>query len=86
MKSPKAKIGSDPISRLEVEHIENMIRGMTVIPDFGFPIDGDLIFQDEQEDLDSSQELIKGWQTLKDLIVNDFKYERFENYVQAVHL
>ena len=70
IKGVKSPIKSHGVKRLELEHIEEMIANMTVIPDFGFetmPID--------------KEGSLKGWNLFRDFVQADFKYERLENYI-----
>ena len=55
-----------------MEHIENTILGMNVIPDFGF----------EASIIDKGSNL-KGWGLFRDYVQANYKYERLENYIYA---
>jgi hypothetical protein len=76
IKNTNARIESDLIKRLELDHIEEMIDGMSVHPDFGFPYIGSY-----EEGADT-----KGWRIVKDFVEAGYKYERLENFIKAVHL
>lgn len=54
-----------------MEHIEEAIAGMAIIPDFGF----------ENNVMD--KEDCRGWDLFRDFITADYKYERLENYIEA---
>jgi hypothetical protein len=58
------------IKRLELEHIEEVIDSLCVLPDFGYP--GMLLDTD-----------FKGWDHFRDLIQYGGKYERVINYIEA---
>jgi transcription initiation factor TFIIIB Brf1 subunit/transcription initiation factor TFIIB len=55
---------------MELEHIEDIIEQLNIVPDFGFPL-----LQYEEE--------IKGWELMKDHISNNSKYERVNNFIDA---
>mmetsp|Transcript_34468 Transcript_34468/g.52748 ORF Transcript_34468/g.52748 Transcript_34468/m.52748 type:complete len:152 (-) Transcript_34468:105-560(-) len=75
VRKPKSNITTKFSKRLELDHIEEMIQGMAVIPDFGF--DHQQIQRDQS---------ISGWELLRDFFLSDNKYERLENYIQACSL
>ena len=58
------KIKSTFSKRLELEHIEEAINGMAIIPDFGF----------ENNVMD--KEDCRGWDLFRDFVTADYKYER----------
>ena len=62
------------MKRLELDHIDEQIESLSIIPDFGFKI---MPMTADEE--------FKGWELMLELIKNSHKYERIENYIQAVH-
>jgi hypothetical protein len=64
------KIQSSLVKRLELEHIEDIIEGLSIVPDFGFPL---LIYEQE----------FRGWELLRDHIQNGSKFERVNNFIEA---
>ena len=57
---------------MELNHIDDMIRSLSIIPDFGY----------ESALIDHSDNKKKvGWSLFKDYVVNDLKYERLNNYI-----
>jgi hypothetical protein len=71
VRKPKVKIKSTFTKRLELEHIEEAIAGMSIIPDFGF----------ENNVMD--KEDCRGWNLFRDFVTAEYKYERLENYIEA---
>ena len=56
---------------MELEHIEETIELLNIVPDFGFPL-----LQYEMDEL-------KGWDLFRDHIQNGSKYERVNNFIEA---
>ena len=55
---------------MELEHIEETMESLCVLPDFGYP--GMLLDTD-----------FKGWEHFRDLVQGGSKYERVMNYIEA---
>lgn len=56
---------------MELEHIEETIEKLNIVPDFGFPL--------LQYDMDE----LKGYDLIRDHIQNHSKYERVNNFIDA---
>ena len=80
------RIESNLIKRMELEHIEDMIDSMSVIPDFGYETGRFDIFQyfKDQEYLEKGQEPV-GWHLFWEYINNAERFERLSNFVQMRH-
>jgi hypothetical protein len=78
IKNKNAKINSDFVKRLEVDHIVSMIEGINVWPDFGFPYTYPYGTDDKEKK--------RPWELIWDFIQAGYKFERIENYIQAMHL
>jgi hypothetical protein len=66
----KIRIQSSFIKRLELEHLENVVESLNIVPDFGFPV---LLYDEE----------FKGWELFRDHIQNSDKFERVNNYIDS---
>jgi len=70
-KGQKLRISSSLVKRMELEHIEETIEQLNIVPDFGFPL--------LQYDMDE----LKGYDLIRDHIQNHSKYERVNNFIDA---
>ena len=66
----KNKISTGFFKRLELEHIDNTIRGMSAMPDFGF-------------DPEVYKGKCNGWEMVMEIMNDMGKYERVLNFKQA---
>lgn len=76
-KDTVVNIKSDFIKRLELEHIQESIETLQNVPDFGYPI--------MLKDNDDETNPMRTWDLFLDLIQHGTKYERVENFIQAMH-
>jgi ribosomal protein RSM22 (predicted rRNA methylase) len=63
------KIESKLIKRIELDHIQNQIDSLSIIPDFGFSV---MLERSTQN----------GWDILRDFLMSEGKFERLENYIE----
>ena len=73
MWKPQPRIVSTLPGRLELEHIEDMIDGMAIQPDFGY---NNTVFQKDMGQRSA-------WFLLWDFVNNEGKYERVDNFIEA---
>lgn len=65
-------IQSRQSKRQELQHIEKMIEGKSILPDFGF-----------NQTMIEWPEQYKGWDLLIDFIQESHKYERIRNFISV---
>ena len=73
-KDQQVRIESTLAKRLELEHIEDTMEALSVLPDFGF----EPLFMDGGDE----GSVFKGWDLLRDFMQSGGKYERLHNYVE----
>lgn len=77
------RIQSKLVKRLELEHIEDSISMLNVIPDFGYPLSADYL-KDSDEAQQEDKGNFRGWDLLRDYVQNGSRYERLHNYIEMV--